>query len=362
MNRNVTLTIIVAVIAVIGGGALAANVNLAPKTSSTTSPPLSCAGSTLTIGYFANVNHGPALIGLSNSSSGISFHSVLGSSCTIKTMLFSSGPPEMEALLANQIQIAFVGPDPAVSAYINDNQALQIVSGVASGGALFVVTNSSGITNINSTGGVATLNGKTFGAPSAGNTQDVALNTYLNIHHVNGSNIEFASNSNLVTLLVQNHIAGAWLPQPYASLALAEGATHIFLNEQQLWPGGNFSTAEMAVSTSYSSAHADVVQRLVLANVEEIQWMNQHLSQASLDLNSSIFQLSGIGLSESVLNQSMSTLSFTYDPMLTSVDQQAQNAYALGYFGNTEPNLTGLVNLTYLNNALTQLGLPNVTD
>jgi hypothetical protein len=118
----------------------------------------------------------------------------------------------------------------------------------------------------------------------------------------------------------------------------------------------------MAVATSYLNAHADVVQRLVLANVEEIQWMNQHLSQASLDINSSIYQLSGIALSEPVLNQSISTLSFTCDPLISSVDQQSQNAYVLGFLGSTEPNLSGLFNLTYLNNALTQLQLPTVTN
>lgn len=287
---------------------------------------------------------------------------MLGPTCTIETEEFTSGPTEMTALLANQIQIAFVGPSPAVSTYVNDNQAIRIVSGVASGGALFVVTNASGITNVNATGGIATLNGGTFGAPALGNTQDVALRTYISVHHVNGTTIEDTSNSNLVTLLVQNKIDGAWLPQPYASLALSEASAHIFLDERQLWPGGNFSTAEMAVSTSYLSAHADVVQKLVLANVEETLWINQHLAQASLDINSSIYQLSGIVLSEPVLNQSISTLTFTYDPLITSVDQQAQNAYVLGFLGNTEPNLTGLFDLTYLNNALTQLGLSNVTN
>ncbi len=268
----------------------------------------------------------------------------------------------MTALLAGQIQFAFVGPDPAVSAYVNDNQAVAIVSGVASGGALFVVTNASGITNATAPGGISTLNGGTFGAPALGNTQDVALRTYISIHHVNDTTIDDTSDSNLLTLLVENKIDGAWLPQPYASLALSEAQAHIFLNEQSLWPGGNFSTTELVVATSYLSAHADVVQKIVLANVEETLWINQHYSQAALDINASIYQLSGLVLNTTVLNQAMSTLNFTYDPLISSVDQQAQNAYVLGFLGNTEPNLTGLFDLTYLNNALTELGLPTVSN
>ncbi len=362
------IVIAVLVVVMVAGAGFVTVSHIFSKGTTTSMSALSCAGQTVTIGYFPNVNHAQALIGMSNlTNPGVSFENVLGPSCTLRSQLFTSGPTEITALLANQIQIAFVGPIPAVTAYVDDGQSIRIVSGVASGGAIFVVTNASGITNANATGGIATLNGGTFGAPALGNTQDVALRTYLAIHHVNGTTIDDTSNSNLVNLLVLNKIDGAWLPQPYASLALFEAKAHVFLNEQSLWPGEEFSTAEIAVTTSYLSAHPDVVQKIVLANVEETLWINQHAASASSFLwteylNNTIYQVSGLVMNSEVLDNSIGTLSFTYDPLISSVNQEAQNAYALGYLGSTLPNLSGLFDLTYLNNALVGLHLQNVTN
>ncbi len=123
----------------------------------------------------------------------------------------------MTALLAGQLDIAYVGPDPAANAYVVSNEtALEIVSGVASGGALFVVTNTSGITS------VANLGGKTFAAPGLGNTQDIALKLFLASHGyaptTEGGNVTIhTSNSNIVTLFEQNKSPGSPVPEPYAS-------------------------------------------------------------------------------------------------------------------------------------------------
>lgn len=265
----------------------------------------------------------------------------------------------MTALLAGDIQFAYVGPGPAASAFVNDNKAVAIVSGVGSGGAEFVVTDASGITNATTSGGIASLSGKTFAAPSLGNTQDIALRTYLNQNKISAS-IEDTSNGNILTLLGDNGTDGAWIPQPYAALALSEYKVHVFLNEQSLWPGGNFSTAELVVATSYLSAHPDVVQKVVFANVESTLWINSNLYQAGLLMNSTLYAQSTLGLSSAVINNSFATLSFTYDPLESTVQVETNHAYALGFIGSNDT--TGLFDLTYLNNALTQLGLPTVTN
>ena len=165
----------------------------------------------MTIGYFANLNHAQAVLGLNGSNS--VYQQFVGPSTAIKTTLFASGPPEMTALLAGQIEIAYVGPDPAVNAYFTSNgAALQIVSGVANGGAVFVVTNASGITSVKD------LGGKTFAAPGVGNTQDIALRHYLSANGyqttANGGNVtvDDTSNANIVALMEKGQIQGAWVP------------------------------------------------------------------------------------------------------------------------------------------------------
>ena len=331
--------------------------------SSTTTSTASCCSTTVVrIGYFANINHGQALVGLFNGD----YQKALGPNVQIQTFLFNAGPTEMTALLAGQIDMGYVGPSPAVNAYIASNgTAIRILSGATAAGALFVVTDSSGIKNASAGGVAAQLMGKTFLAPQLGNTQDIALRLYLEENHlVPGVNVtvQDTSNSNIVTAIVGGKADGAWVPQPYGSLILSKAKAHLFLDERSLWPGGNFSTTELVASESFIKAHPDVVSRIVGAHVDETIWMNSHKTQAVQVMNSTIRYITGSGISSIVLNNTLTTLSFTYDPLESSVQVQAQNAFTLGFLGKTAPNISGLFDLTFLNQALTERGLPTISS
>jgi len=314
------------------------------------------------IGYFANINHAPAILGISSGT----FQDALGPSTTIKTTLFTSGTPEMTALVAGQIDIAFVGPDPAVNAYIQGGDSgLQIVAGVASGGAVFVVQGNSGITP----GDAKELAGTTLAAPGVGNTQDIALRYYLKENGLNagpGGNVtvEDTPNSNIVALFAKGSITGAWVPEPYGEVLIQQYGGKLFLDESSLWPNGAFSTTELVVRTAFLQAHPDVVKEIVSGVVTEISWINAHPSQALTDLNSSIFALTNQGYSSSILSAALARMTFTYDPLETSVAAQAQHAYAVGDL-QQDPTLTvlsGVYNLSMLNEVLTSQGLPTVVS
>ncbi len=380
MKSSVLAAIAVVIIVIVAGGALIASGTLSghtttitssvtsvstvtttasTTTSSTTSSSSNATNSinVVTIGYFANLNHAPAILGLSDGD----FQSYLGPSTTIKTYLFTSGPPEMTALLAGQLDMAYVGPDPAVSAFVQSNgTALKIVAGVSNGGAVFVVSDNSNITS------VADFAGKTFAAPQLGNTQDVALRSYLlRNHYAVGVNVSVVdtSNANILTLMTQGKIQGAWVPEPTASELIYEAHCHVFLDESKLWPGGNFSTAELVVSTSFLNAHPDVVKKIIEADVNDTLWIDSHLSQAAPLIDNRIANLTSTKPTNStIFDNATQYLTFTYDPLEASVTQQAQNAYELGFLGTTAPNLNGLFDLTLLNEVLQQDGLPQITS
>lgn len=366
MNRNTQLVIAAVVVVVVIVGGVAAYLAVSPQsstTSTTTSSTTTCCSTNVVrIGYFANINHGQALVGLFNGD----FQRALGNSVQIQTTLFTAGPTEMTALLAGQLDMAYVGPSPAVNAFIQSNgTGLKIVSGATNAGALFVVTDASGIGNATSGNVTSQLIGKTFLGPQLGNTQDVALREYLLENHlVAGTNVtvQDTSNANIVTELVDNKADGAWVPQPYAALILSEAKAHVFLDERSLWPGGNFSTTELVVATPFLNAHPDVVERIVAANVNETIWINSHLSQAAILMNDTIAKETGLGISPGVMAGSLSTLSFTYDPLIASVQTQADHAYQLGFLGKTPPNLNGLFDLTILNEILAKQGLATIPD
>src|SRR5919199_1713428 len=170
----------------------------------------SVAKKTLRIGYFPNINHAAAVIGLGRGD----FQKILGNNIDVKTQLFNAGPAAIEGLLANQIDVTFVGPGPAINGYVrSDGQALRIISGVASGGAGFVVRNDVGINSAQD------LANKKFATPELGNTQDIALRNYLLDNGFNikekGGNVEVLTvkNSDIVTLFLTKQIDGAWVPE-----------------------------------------------------------------------------------------------------------------------------------------------------
>ncbi len=79
---------------------------------------------TLRIGYFPNINHAQAVIGLGRGD----FQKALGDNVEVKTQIFNAGPAAIEALFANQIDVTYIGPNPAINGYVQSNgEALIII-------------------------------------------------------------------------------------------------------------------------------------------------------------------------------------------------------------------------------------------
>jgi NitT/TauT family transport system substrate-binding protein len=310
---------------------------------------------TLRIGYFPNINHVQAVIGLGNGD----YQKVLGSNVKIETHIFNAGPAAIEALFAKQIDVAYVGPGPAINGYVkSEGQFLRIIAGGASGGAAFVVRNDSGINSPND------LANKKLSAPEIGNTQDVALRTYLIDNGFktkeNGGNVEVlnAQNSDILTLFLKKEIDGAWVPEPWAERLVKEGGGKILVDERDLWkPDGKFVTANIVVSTEYLKNNPDVVKKLLEAHVSETQWINDHKPEAIKAFNEQLQKLTGKTISEDILNASLSRLEFTYDPIKQSLTKAADNAVRLGYL-KQKPALSGIYDLSLLEQVLQEKGLP----
>src|SRR5438876_10673922 len=125
---------------------------------------------TVNLGYFPNLTHAVALVGVERGT----FQNALGSNVKLETKTFNAGPALIEALFASEIDIGYVGPNPAINGYVKSHgEALRIIAGAASGGALFVVRPGANIKT------AADLAGKKIATPQHGGTQDVSLRYYL---------------------------------------------------------------------------------------------------------------------------------------------------------------------------------------
>jgi len=308
----------------------------------------------LRLGYFPNINHAQAVIGVGNGD----FQNALGD-VKIESQVFNAGPAAIEALFANRIDVAYVGPNPAINGYIkSDGQGLKIIAGVSSGGAVFVIRGDSGVTT------VYDFAGKKFASPQLGNTQDVALRSYLlkNGYKTseNGGNVTIlpAANSDIVTMMSKKDIDGAWVPEPWGTILVKQANGKIFLDERDLWPNGKFATALIVARTDYLKSHPDIIQKLLEAHVKETVWINNNKDESIKDFNIQLKKITGKTIPNDVISAAFTRMDITYDPVQSSVSKSAQDAFDLGFLGDKKPDLSNMFDLSILDKVLQAQNLP----
>src|SRR5215472_1138722 len=310
----------------------------------------------LRLGFLANITHEPALVGLEKGW----FTKQLGKNVTLKTTVFSSGTEETTAILAGQLDAAYVGPNPAINAWQKSNgTAIKIVSGAASGGASLVVKK--GITS------ASQLSGKSLATPSLGNTQDVAARYWLKQHGMattptGGGDVAIKPikpNSAAVLEFASHQIDGGWEPEPYATEMVLDGGTRL-VNEASLWPGGKFVTTNLVVTQSFLKAHPSTVNGLLKGQIQANSYINSDPSAAASAANAELTKLLGKGLKPNVLSAALKYITFTNDPIASSLTTDAQHAVAVGLLTPVK-NLPGIYDLGPLNALLKADGQPQVS-
>jgi NitT/TauT family transport system substrate-binding protein len=309
---------------------------------------------TLRLGYFPNITQATALLGVKR---GI-FAQALGPNVTLTTVTFNAGPAALEALLSDSIDATYVGPNPAINAYVRSKgQAIRIISGATAGGAALVVNPS--ITS------AADLKGKRIASPQLGNTQDVALRWWLKSQGYTttpegGGDVSIVPQDNAQTLQAfrAGQIGGAWEPEPWATRLVLEGGGKVLVDERDLWPGGRFVTTNLVVRTDFLQQHSDVVSHLLQGQLESTDFVNQHPAEAQRVANEAIGVITGRPLSTQVIAAAWSHLTFTSDPIAPSLRAVADHAHALGLL--TGVDLRGIYALGPLNRQLALAGKPPV--
>lgn len=307
------------------------------------------APATVKLGYFPNITHGPALVGVQDRI----FAKALGHNKLVDNETFNAGPAEVTALLTGSINMAFMGPSSALTGYVQSHGALSIVAGAASGGAELVVKPS--ITS------VSQLKGAKLGSPQLGNTQDVALRYFLKKHGftttVSGGgdvHIQPESNGTIVTAFKAGALDGAWVPQPYAA-ELVQAGGHVLVNEATLWPKGQWATTNVVVLNSFLHAHPATVKAFLKGLLNTLAFMKAHPAKARTAANDRLKALTGKALPPSVLNAAWKGLKFTPNPLASTIRSQVRHAEAVGLLKNPG-NLAPLFKLKLLNEDLKARG------
>lgn len=320
-------------------------------------PSPSAAPVTLRLGYFPNVTHAAAVVGVAK---GL-FAEALGSGVTLEPKTFNAGPDAVEALFNGGLDATFIGPNPAINAFKQSSgQAIRIVSGATSGGAFLVVRD-----GINS---AADLRGTKIGSPQLGNTQDVALRSWLAAQGLvttkeGGGDVSIApqSNSQNLETFRSGDIDGAWVPEPWATRMVQEGGGHVLVDERDLWPKGQYVTTHLVVRTEFLQQHPDVIKKLIKGLLDATDYVNNSPTEAQSTVADAIAQITGTSAMEpTLLAPVWANLTFTVDPIASSLQKSADDQKSLGFIDDA--NLTGIYDLTLLNQVLSEAGRPQVAQ
>ena len=317
--------------------------------------PASLTG-TVRLGYFPNVTHAPALVGVAEQT----FAKALGDRVELKTFTFDSGTEAAEAILADSLDISFIGPNPAINTFAKSKgEAIRIIAGSTSGGAFLVVKPS--VTSVEQ------LRGTKLATPSLGNTQDVALRAYLAEHGLKtdpqgGGDVSILPQKPATALsaFTAGSIDGAWVPEPWATRLVAEGGAKVLVDERDLWTdtGGEFVTTHVVVRTDFLTKHPDLVKAVLSGLADSIDLIAKDPTKAQADVIAQIAAITGTSPNAATIAASFANLTFTLDPIAASLRASADDATKVGLL---EPvDLHGIYDLRLLNEVLASRQRPQV--
>ena len=345
-RRAVEAALAIGLVLLIAVGAIVAS-NISRNTGAQAAEPTPAAE--LKLGYFGNVTHAPALVGVKK---GFLAEALGGTKLSTET--FNAGPAAIEALNAGAIDAAYIGPNPAINSFAkSQGQSVRVIAGAAAGGAQLVVR--PGITS------AADLRGKTLATPQLGGTQDVALRAWLTKQgyktNVDGSGdvaINPTDNAQTLKLFQDGKLDGAWLPEPWASRLVLQAGAKVLVDEKDLWDGsatgkpGEFPTTILIVNQKFAADHPDTVKALLAGHAKSVAWLNSAPADEKAALvNEALQESAGAALPADVLNRSLANITFTLDPLAGSYPKLLQDGVDAGT--TKKANINGLFDLTALN-------------
>lgn len=298
----------------------------------------------LRFGYFANLSHAQAVLGVASGD----FARVIAPARLV-TRVFNAGPSLVEALFAGELDVGYVGPSPALNAFVQSRgQGIRVIAGASANAVVIVARANSGIRTL------ADLKGRRVATPQLGNTQDVSARHYLlkTLGQPDVHNVLPIPNAEQAGMMVRGQIDAAWVPEPWGARLVAEAGGKIIAEEKDLWPGGQFGLAIVVTTPEFLAAHPDALRRALSVHLDWTRRLTADPDKCTAQLGDALATLTGKRLPPGILADAMKRTRFLADPLPDTFPIFAQWAFDVG-FSKTVPDLTGLVDTAILQSVQT---------
>lgn len=294
------------------------------------------------IGYFPNITHAPALVGISENIFKDNLNGI-----EIKTMTFPNGSLFMDALNTGQIDIGYVGPGPAMNRYLQGAD-LKALASASTGGTVMV---SSKNFKYNS---AEDLKNKIIATPALGCTHDLVFRQFIQDHNLNtrrrGGSIDHRAQNpaTMIGLFATNQIDAAVVSEPWAARMEAELDSNVILDWDAVPWEGKLPATILVSSSDYLEKNQVLVEQFLKAHLEAISFINENPAQSSKIIQSEIESITGQNLSIDIIERSLARTKMTAELDASILQELADLSAELGFINN-DSDLDGFVDLSYLN-------------
>jgi len=291
----------------------------------------------LRVGHFPNITHAQALVAHNLSRQGKGwFEERLGPGTKIEWFVYNAGPSAMEAIFARSIDLAYVGPGPALNAYTKSNSAeVRLIAGAANGGAALVVQPDQNLK------APADFRGKKIATPQLGNTQDISCRAWLTagglkITQLGGdAQVLPTQNPDQLALFQQKRIDAAWTVEPWVSRLERESGGKILVDEKDV------ATTVLVSSVKFLSEHRDLARKFAQAHAELTEWMVKNPEEAQKLVRAELLAETKSDVAADLIAQSWKRIGFTAEVPRASVESFMQNSMKSGFI-KSAPDLSKL--------------------
>ena len=303
-----------------------------------TAPSVAAAGDTIRVGHFPNVTHVQSLVAHHLSRTGHGwFEQRLGPDVKIEWYIYNAGPSAMEAILADSIDLTYVGPSPALNAYTKSNgEEIRIVSAAAAGGAALVVQPDSGLKE------PAHFRGKTIATPQLGNTQDIACRAWLSngglkITQTGGDAFIIPTpNPDQLTLFKNKKLDAVWTVEPWVSRLERDAGGKVLVEQSK------DSITVLVSGVKFLKTKRDLAAKFVRAHRELTEWILSHPDEAKQMVRQELAAETKADVSADLIAQAWKRIVLTNDPSIDEYRHFVANAQRAGFI-RSAPDLSRLI-------------------
>lgn len=299
---------------------------------------------TVRLGIFPNVTHAAGLVAIQK---GL-FQKELGKNVRLEVKQFANGSQVNEAFAAGAIDFAYVGPGPAMNAFLR-GVPIQVISGAASAGAVLV---SRGDVKIS---GVKGLRGKKVAVPTRGSTQDISLRHLLKENGLAptdfGGDVTIVpiDPANMPAAFASKSVDAALVQEPWGAVLESQGAK-LVLNEKRIWKGGDYTTTVLVGNTKFMAQNPEVTAAILRGHLGGIAYIKNSNAAAQKALSDEIFEMTRQRPDRDVLFRALARTQVTPNINLETLGEYAQLNKEAG-FARDVPDLARFVNFGPLKSA-----------